>query len=89
MRENTNASSAFAAVILPTVWRYLQTLEAPPYFLGLALSAFSFSGLLSGPLFGHWSDRTRTTKNIILFANLFEIIGRALAMKLVLLDQCC
>uniref|UniRef100_H3D3Q8 Major facilitator superfamily (MFS) profile domain-containing protein n=1 Tax=Tetraodon nigroviridis TaxID=99883 RepID=H3D3Q8_TETNG len=63
------------AVILPTVWRYLQTLEAPPYFLGLALSAFSFSGLLSGPLFGHWSDRTRTTKKIILFANLFEIIG--------------
>ncbi|XP_011613273.2 major facilitator superfamily domain-containing protein 8 [Takifugu rubripes] len=63
------------AVILPTVWRYLQTLEAPPYFLGLALSAFSFSGLLSGPIFGHWSDRTRTTKKIILFANLFEILG--------------
>lgn len=63
------------AVILPTIWRYLQTLDAAPYFLGLALSAFSLSGLLSGPLFGHWSDRTRTTKKIILFANLFEIIG--------------
>ncbi|XP_034564914.1 uncharacterized protein mfsd8l1 [Notolabrus celidotus] len=63
------------AVILPTIWRYLQTLEAAPYFLGLALSAFSLSGLLSGPLFGHWSDRTGTTKKIILFANLFEIVG--------------
>ncbi|XP_071342029.1 major facilitator superfamily domain-containing protein 8 [Trachinotus anak] len=63
------------AVILPTIWKYLQTLDAAPYFLGLALSAFSFSGLLSGPLFGHWSDRTRTTKKIILFANLFEIVG--------------
>ncbi|XP_059196764.1 major facilitator superfamily domain-containing protein 8 [Centropristis striata] len=63
------------AVILPTIWRYLQTLDAAPYFLGLALSAFSFSGLLSGPLFGHLSDKTRTTKKIILFANLFEIIG--------------
>lgn len=63
------------AVILPTIWRYLQTLDAPPYFLGLALSAFSLSGLLSGPLFGHWSDRTGTTKKIILFANLFEIAG--------------
>ncbi|XP_019954032.2 major facilitator superfamily domain-containing protein 8 [Paralichthys olivaceus] len=63
------------AVILPTIWRYLQTLDAPPYFLGLALSAFSLSGLLSGPLFGHLSDRTQTTKKIILFANLFEIIG--------------
>ncbi|XP_038147727.1 uncharacterized protein mfsd8l1 [Cyprinodon tularosa] len=63
------------AVILPTIWRYLQTLEAAPYFLGLALSAFSLSGLLSGPLFGYWSDRTRTTKKIILLSNLFEIIG--------------
>lgn len=63
------------AVILPTIWRYLQTLGAAPYFLGLGLSAFSLSGLLSGPLFGHWSDRTRTTKNIILFANLFEVVG--------------
>lgn len=79
--------TVFPAVILPTVWRYLQSLEAPPYFLGLALSAFSFSGLLSGPLFGHWSDRTRTTKNIILFANLFEIIGKALGLKLVFLYE--
>ncbi|KAK9967827.1 hypothetical protein ABG768_002192 [Culter alburnus] len=63
------------AVILPTIWRYLQTLDAAPYFLGLSLSAFSFSGLLTGPLFGHWSDRTLSTKKIILFANVFEIIG--------------
>uniref|UniRef100_UPI003AAE8517 major facilitator superfamily domain-containing protein 8 n=1 Tax=Centroberyx gerrardi TaxID=166262 RepID=UPI003AAE8517 len=63
------------AVILPTIWRYLQILEAPPYFLGLGLSAFSVSGLLTGPLFGFWSDRSRTTKTIILFSNLFEIAG--------------
>ncbi|KAF3858723.1 hypothetical protein F7725_011924 [Dissostichus mawsoni] len=54
------------AVILPTIWRYLQILEAPPYFLGLGLSAFSLSGLLTGPLFGLWSDRNKTTKTIIL-----------------------
>ncbi|XP_041863205.1 major facilitator superfamily domain-containing protein 8 isoform X2 [Melanotaenia boesemani] len=63
------------AVILPTIWRYLQILDAAPYFLGLVLSAFSLSGLLSGPLFGHWSDRTQTTKKIILLSNLFEIVG--------------
>ncbi|XP_008289938.1 uncharacterized protein mfsd8l1 [Stegastes partitus] len=63
------------AVILPTIWRYLQTLDAEPYFLGLTLSAFSLSGLLSGPLFGHWSDRTRAIKKIILFGNVFEIVG--------------
>ncbi|XP_061587251.1 major facilitator superfamily domain-containing protein 8 [Cololabis saira] len=63
------------AVILPTIWRYLQILEAPPYFLGLGLSAFSFSGLLTGPVFGLWSDRKKNTKSIILFSNLFEIVG--------------
>uniref|UniRef100_A0A671UQ54 Major facilitator superfamily domain containing 8-like 2 n=1 Tax=Sparus aurata TaxID=8175 RepID=A0A671UQ54_SPAAU len=63
------------AVILPTIWRYLQILEAPPYFLGLGLSAFSLSALLSGPLFGFWSDRSKTTKSIVLFSNLFEIAG--------------
>ncbi|XP_036452999.1 major facilitator superfamily domain-containing protein 8 [Colossoma macropomum] len=63
------------AVILPTIWKYLQILDAPAYFLGLGLSAFSFTGLLSGPLFGRWSDKTRTTKTIILFSNVFEIVG--------------
>ncbi|XP_053739893.1 major facilitator superfamily domain-containing protein 8 [Synchiropus splendidus] len=63
------------AVILPTIWRYLQILEAPPYFLGLGLSAFSLSALITGPIFGCWSDRSKTTKHIVLFSNLFEIAG--------------
>ncbi|XP_038672025.1 major facilitator superfamily domain-containing protein 8-like isoform X2 [Scyliorhinus canicula] len=63
------------AVILPTIWAYLQTLDAEPYFLGLGLSAFSFSGLIASPIFGHVSDRLQRTKAIILFANLFEIAG--------------
>ncbi|XP_024922004.1 major facilitator superfamily domain-containing protein 8-like isoform X2 [Cynoglossus semilaevis] len=63
------------AVILPTIWKYLQLLEAPPYFLGLGLSAFSLSGLLTGPIFGIWSDRAKSTKFIILFSNCFEIAG--------------
>ncbi|XP_075794188.1 major facilitator superfamily domain-containing protein 8-like isoform X1 [Pelodiscus sinensis] len=63
------------AVILPTIWAYLQTLHAEPYFLGLGISAFSLTGLLVGPLFGHWSDRSQRTKAVILFANMFEIAG--------------
>ncbi|KAL8188102.1 UNVERIFIED_CONTAM: hypothetical protein K2H54_061665, partial [Gekko kuhli] len=63
------------AVILPTIWAYLRTLDSEPYFLGLAISAFSFAGLITGPLFGYWSDRTRQTKSVILFANLFQIAG--------------
>ncbi len=69
------ASLLGSAVILPTIWRYLQILEAPPYFLGLGLSAFSLSGLLTDPLFGFWSDRSKKTKSIILFANFFQIVG--------------
>uniref|UniRef100_A0A672KPK9 Uncharacterized LOC107599859 n=1 Tax=Sinocyclocheilus grahami TaxID=75366 RepID=A0A672KPK9_SINGR len=60
------------------IWRYLQIFEAPPYFLGLGMSAFNFSWLLFGPVFGHWSDNTRTTKNIILFSNVFEIVGNVM-----------
>lgn len=63
------------AVILPTVWMYLQTLDAQPFFLGLVLSAFSLTELLSGPVFGYWSDRTGKTKHVILFSNCFEIAG--------------
>ncbi|XP_077471148.1 major facilitator superfamily domain-containing protein 8-like isoform X2 [Stigmatopora argus] len=66
------------AVILPTIWRYLQILQAPPYFLGLTLSAFSLSGLLSGPVFGRWSDGAAgaaATKPVLLLANLFQIVG--------------
>ncbi|XP_069583035.1 major facilitator superfamily domain-containing protein 8-like isoform X3 [Ranitomeya imitator] len=63
------------AVILPTVWLYLQSLDAQPFFLGLVLSAFSLTELLSGPVFGYWSDRTGKTKNIILLSNCFEIAG--------------
>ncbi|XP_032887196.1 major facilitator superfamily domain-containing protein 8-like isoform X1 [Amblyraja radiata] len=63
------------AVILPTIWAYLETLKAEPYFLGLGLSAFSFSGLIAGPILGHISDRSWRTKPIILFANMFEIVG--------------
>ncbi|XP_053315969.1 major facilitator superfamily domain-containing protein 8-like [Spea bombifrons] len=63
------------AVILPTVWLYLQSLNAQPFFLGLVLSAFSLTELLAGPLFGYWSDRTGQTKSVILLSNCFEIAG--------------
>lgn len=63
------------AVILPTIWKYLQNFEAGPFFLGLTLSAFSLSGLLFGPLFGFYSDRTHATKGAILLSVVFQIAG--------------
>uniref|UniRef100_A0A8C2WW81 Major facilitator superfamily domain containing 8-like 2 n=1 Tax=Cyclopterus lumpus TaxID=8103 RepID=A0A8C2WW81_CYCLU len=65
LQENPRTRNRFPflrPVILPTIW-------------SLGLSAFSLSGLLTGPLFGLWSDRSRTTKSVILFSNLFEIAG--------------
>jgi ceroid-lipofuscinosis MFS transporter 7 len=41
----------------------------------LSLSAFSFSNLFAGPLFGFIYDRTKAVKTIVLLANLFEIGG--------------
>ncbi|XP_074654084.1 uncharacterized protein LOC141908124 [Tubulanus polymorphus] len=64
------------AVILPTLWLYIsERFEAEEYFLGLILSAFSFSGLFAAPLMGRWYDYTKKVKWILLFANLWEISG--------------
>lgn len=41
------------AVILPTLYLHLRdTYGSPEYFLGLVLSAFSFSGLFASPIMG-------------------------------------
>ncbi|CAH1772819.1 unnamed protein product [Owenia fusiformis] len=64
------------AVILPTIWLYLHNqFHAEQYFLGIVLSAFSFSGLFAGPIMGRWSDVAKNTKWILIFANMFEIGG--------------
>ncbi|XP_077977592.1 major facilitator superfamily domain-containing protein 8-like [Glandiceps talaboti] len=65
------------AVILPTIWAYISSdpYDAEPYFLGLCLSAFSLTGLLTAPIYGVWYDKTNKTKMIILFSNLWEIAG--------------
>jgi len=67
------------AVILPTLWLYLEhRFDAEQWFFGVVFAAFCFSNLLSSPLFGFWVDYTQKTKSAILFANLFEIGGNFL-----------
>ncbi|CAB1324723.1 unnamed protein product, partial [Coregonus sp. 'balchen'] len=48
-------------VILPTIWKYLQTLGAAPYFLGLGLSAFSLTGIGTGAGSSIFGFLTRST----------------------------
>ncbi|XP_013397289.1 major facilitator superfamily domain-containing protein 8 [Lingula anatina] len=64
------------AVILPTLWLYIhERYNAEQYFLGMILSAFSVTGLFAGPIMGRWGDKTRQTKLLLLFSNLWEIGG--------------
>ncbi|XP_072037051.1 uncharacterized protein [Amphiura filiformis] len=63
------------AIIMPTVYLYIQELGGDPSFLGVVLAAFSFTGLIAAPIFGILQDKYHNTKFLVLFANMFEIIG--------------
>ncbi|XP_045161310.2 uncharacterized protein LOC123526283 [Mercenaria mercenaria] len=64
------------AVILPTLWLYLKTdFGAQEYMLGLLLSAYSFAAIISGPVLGRWSDRTRKPKIILAVGTVFQVVG--------------
>ena len=67
------------SVIFPTMWDYVHGYGGKEWLYGLCISAFSISNLLMGPLFGIAFDRTHKTKLIVLFANLFEIGGKAMS----------
>lgn len=68
------------AVILPTLNGYLKSLDAEQAFLGIVMSAFSFSGLVAAPIYGRITDKTRSIKICVIVSNLFEIIGNCLYM---------
>lgn len=63
------------AIILPTLNLFLQSFDAPPIYLGLALSSFSFTGLISAPMYGRFTDRYDSTKAAVMLSNVFEIGG--------------
>lgn len=75
----------FSAIILPTLALFLQEMAGNPisdncqdsYSLnvGLVLSAMSFSALFSAPIFGRFSDKTRSTKTAVIIGNMCEIGG--------------
>ncbi|XP_013406803.1 major facilitator superfamily domain-containing protein 8 [Lingula anatina] len=63
------------AIILPTVYQYLQSLGGEAYQLGLVISAFHVSGLVAAPIFGKFSDKRISTKWLVIFSNCFEKVG--------------
>ncbi len=68
------------AIILPTIWQYIsQDFQANGWFMGLALSSFNLSAIVSGLLIGKISDTyVGYSKTILLVTNAFEIMGNLL-----------
>eukprot|EP00056_Hartaetosiga_gracilis_P006019 m.92138 g.92138 ORF g.92138 m.92138 type:complete len:707 (-) comp12350_c2_seq1:106-2226(-) len=63
------------AVILPTIWAFLQSLGMyESWFLGLSISAFSIASMVSSPLFGLFAD-TGGVKRLVLASCIFMVAG--------------
>nr|XP_039252377.1 uncharacterized protein LOC120329693 [Styela clava] len=66
------------AVILPTLNEYLIYLDGPTAFFGITISAFSFTGLISSPVYGRIADKTNANKLCAIVSCLFGIVGNFL-----------
>lgn len=65
-------------MILPTLNGYLNSLDAPAGFLGILMASFSFTGLITTPIYGILSDKTKSSKFALVASNVFEIVGNLL-----------
>lgn len=65
-------------LIVSSLNSYLQIVGAQPYYLGLGLAAFPFSGLLLATVFGRLTDRLRRILPILLIGIAFSIVGNAI-----------
>lgn len=56
------------AIVIPTLWDRLNTdYKASGAYMGLVLSVYSLSGVVSGLIIGSLSDRTNKTKIFLYF----------------------
>jgi ceroid-lipofuscinosis MFS transporter 7 len=47
-------------------------------FYGFVIASFSFGQMLSSPLFGYWSQRTKSTKYPVMFGMMLTSVGNVL-----------
>eukprot|EP00471_Norrisiella_sphaerica_P008585 CAMPEP_0184502710 /NCGR_PEP_ID=MMETSP0113_2-20130426/51066_1 /TAXON_ID=91329 /ORGANISM="Norrisiella sphaerica, Strain BC52" /LENGTH=485 /DNA_ID=CAMNT_0026892011 /DNA_START=62 /DNA_END=1519 /DNA_ORIENTATION=- len=62
------------AILMPTVWRYVQSVGGSQTYLGILLSGFSFTRTLSFVFVGYWSDR-RPMREPFIFSFLIGAVG--------------
>lgn len=67
------------AVIIPTLWDRLSfDYSATGTFMGIVISAYSFSGVVSGLIMGKISDKKKNNKIFMLLSIIFAVAGHVL-----------
>eukprot|EP00466_Bigelowiella_natans_P001170 jgi/Bigna1/89058/estExt_fgenesh1_pg.C_430029 len=74
---STFAMGVEYAILMPTVWRYVQNNGGSKAFLGFILSGFSLTRTLAFVLVGYWSDK-RPMKEPFVFSFLIGAVGNML-----------
>jgi ceroid-lipofuscinosis MFS transporter 7 len=63
------------AVILPTLWAFLQSLGMHHrWYFGLVLASFSAASMVAAPLYGHFADKGGV-KRLLYVATIFMVVG--------------
>ena len=75
--------SSFSAIIIPLLNGFIKHLHGDESVIGLALSAMSFSGLISAPVFGRVTDYIGKTKTAVIVADIFAIGGMFIGFVLI------
>lgn len=82
------------AVIIPTLWERLnKDFGGDGLFMGVVISAYSFSGVVSGFFMGKLSDEINSTKIFYISSTLFAIAGHiiyflGISKYLILVSRC-
>jgi MFS family permease len=63
------------AVIIPTLWDRLKSMDSSGSFMGLIISSYSITGVLSGLIMGYISDEVKKTKIFFLLSIFFAFSG--------------
>jgi ceroid-lipofuscinosis MFS transporter 7 len=63
------------AIVIPSLWFYLQSFGAPYYFLGIAIAADAIVGIIVAPIVGKIADITRRIRAIGAITISLDFIG--------------
>ena len=63
------------AIVIPSLWFYLQSFGAPYYFLGIAIAADALVGVIVAPIVGKIADITRRVRTIGAITISLDFIG--------------